>query len=120
MNPFLRFPRYRTSSTADDQRARVETAEHLLALLRLSRLGLRQFRQIASPFLRWAKSWAMMRSLQPAQKDFDQMMQMLTGYFVTQVAGALATYSIADHLAKGPATADEIATWAGVDPQAAF
>ena len=62
----------------------------------------------------------MMRSLQPAQKDFDQMMQMLTGYFVTQVAGALATYSIADHLAKGSATADEIATWAGVDPQAAL
>src|SRR5215469_7278981 len=48
------------------------------------------------------------------------MVQILTGYFVTQVAGALATYSIADHLAKGSATADEIATWAGVDPQAAF
>jgi hypothetical protein len=62
----------------------------------------------------------MTTSLQPGQKDFDQMMQILTGYFVTQVAGALATYSIADHLAKGPATADEIATWGGVDPQAAF
>jgi hypothetical protein len=37
-------------------------------------------------------------------KDFEQMWQMLTGFFVTQIAGAVATYSIADHLAKGPAT----------------
>jgi Dimerisation domain len=62
----------------------------------------------------------MTTTLQPTQKDFDQMIQILTGYFVTQMAGALATYSIADHLAKGPATADEIATWTGVDPQATF
>jgi hypothetical protein len=39
-------------------------------------------------------------------KDFERMMQMLTGFFVTQIAGAVATYSIADHLAKGPATAE--------------
>jgi len=32
-------------------------------------------------------------------KDFEQMMQMLTGFWVTQIAGAVATYSIADHLA---------------------
>src|SRR5690349_11946729 len=62
----------------------------------------------------------MTTTLQPTQKDFDQMIQILTGYFVTQMAGALATYSIADHLAKGPATADEIATWTRADPQATF
>jgi O-methyltransferase domain len=53
-------------------------------------------------------------------KDFEQMWQMLTGFFVTQIAGAVATYSIADHLAKGPATAAEISKIAGIDPIAAF
>jgi SAM-dependent methyltransferase len=62
----------------------------------------------------------MRANLQSVQKDFDQMVQILTGYFVTQMAGALATYSIADRLAKGSATADEIATWAAIDPQAAL
>ena len=33
-------------------------------------------------------------------KDFEQMMQMLTGFWVTQIAGAVATYSIADHLLR--------------------
>jgi gas vesicle protein len=42
-----------------------------------------------------------MEKLSTTDKDFEQMMQMLTGFFVTQIAGAVATYSIADHLAKG-------------------
>ena len=58
--------------------------------------------------------------LQPTGKDFDQMIQMVMGYHVTQIVGAIATYSIADHLAKGSATADEIATWEGIDSQATF
>src|SRR5258708_12677649 len=41
-------------------------------------------------------------------KDFERMMQMLTGYFVTQIAGAVATYSIPDHLPKPPPPAEQI------------
>jgi hypothetical protein len=36
------------------------------------------------------------------QNDADRMMQMITGYWVTQVVHAAATFSIADHLAKAP------------------
>jgi hypothetical protein len=57
----------------------------------------------------------MTTALEPTDKDFEQMMQMLTGCWVTQIAGALASYSIADHLANGPATAEQIAT---IDPRA--
>jgi hypothetical protein len=53
-------------------------------------------------------------------KDFERMMQMLSGFWVTQIAGAVATYSIADHLAKGPATAEQISTIEGIDPAAAL
>jgi len=45
----------------------------------------------------------MTTSLEATDRDFEQMMQMLTGAWVTQIAGAVATYSIADHLAKKPA-----------------
>jgi O-methyltransferase domain len=62
----------------------------------------------------------MTTSLEPADKDFGQMMGFIMGYFQTQIAGAIANYSIADHLAKGPATADEIAKWEGINPQATF
>ena len=48
------------------------------------------------------------------------MMGMLTGFFLTQIAAAVATYSIADHLAEGSATADEIATREGIDPEPTF
>jgi precorrin-6B methylase 2 len=58
--------------------------------------------------------------LEPTGKDFEQMMGIVTGYFQTQIANAVATYSIADHLAKGSATADEIASWEGIDPEATF
>ncbi|MBV8485580.1 MAG: methyltransferase [Verrucomicrobia bacterium] len=57
---------------------------------------------------------------EPTGKDFEQMMGFLMGFFQTQIASAIASYSIADHLAKGPATADEIAAWEGIDPQPTF
>jgi hypothetical protein len=57
---------------------------------------------------------------EPTDKDFQQMMQMLTGFCVTQIAGAVATFSIADHLANGPATAEQISKIEGIDPSAAF
>jgi O-methyltransferase domain len=62
----------------------------------------------------------MTTTLRPSGNDFDQMMQMVTGYFLTQIAGAVATYSIADHLAMGSATSDEIAAWEDIDPDATF
>jgi hypothetical protein len=66
------------------------------------------------------KKSIMTTSLEATAKDFEQMMQMLTGFFVTQIAGAVATYSIADHLAKGPATAGQIANIEGINSSAAF
>ena len=52
--------------------------------------------------------------------DTDRMMQMITGYWVTQIVHAAATFSFADHLAKGGATAEEIARVEGTDPSATF
>jgi hypothetical protein len=57
---------------------------------------------------------------EPTDKDFQQMTQMLTGFCVTQIAGAVATYSIADHLAERPATAEQISNLESIDPGAAF
>jgi SAM-dependent methyltransferase len=62
----------------------------------------------------------MTTALEVTDKDFEQMMQMLTGFFVTQIAGAVATFSIADHLAKGPATAEQIATVEDINSTATF
>src|SRR3984957_6865609 len=58
--------------------------------------------------------------VEATDKDFEQMIQMLTGFCVTQIAGAVASYSIADHLANGPATAEQIAEMEGIDPTATF
>jgi hypothetical protein len=63
---------------------------------------------------------AMTTSLSPTGEDFAKMMEMTMGYFRTQVLGAVATYSIADHLANGSATANEIAAEEGIDPEATF
>ena len=54
------------------------------------------------------------------QNDADRMMQMITGYWVTQVVHAAATFSIADHLAKTPATANDVADAEGTDPSTTF
>jgi hypothetical protein len=62
----------------------------------------------------------MTTAAEATDKDFERMTQMLTGLFVTQIAGAVAAYSIADHLAKGPATAEQIAATEGIDPIAAY
>jgi Dimerisation domain len=62
----------------------------------------------------------MTTALNSTDKDFEQMMEMLTGFWVTQIAGAVATYSIADHLAKGPASAKEISETTGIDSTAAL
>ena len=52
--------------------------------------------------------------------DTDRMMRMITGYWVTQVVHAAATFSFADHLAEGAATAADIARAEGTDPSATF
>jgi hypothetical protein len=62
----------------------------------------------------------MTTAIEATDKDFQKMTQMLTGFFVTQIAGAVATYSIADHLANGPATGEDISKMEGIDPTAAF
>ena len=54
------------------------------------------------------------------QNDPDRMMQMIIGYWVTQVVHAAATFSIAVHLAKTPATANDIGDAEGTDPSASF
>jgi hypothetical protein len=50
--------------------------------------------------------------------ETDRMMQMITGYWMTQVVHAAATFSLADHLARGSATAEDIAEAEGTDPSA--
>lgn len=52
--------------------------------------------------------------------DTDRMMQMITAYWVTQIVHAAATFSFADHLAKGAKTAEDIAKAEGTDPSATF
>ncbi|SRX79152.1 o-methyltransferase family protein [Stigmatella aurantiaca DW4/3-1] [Mycolicibacterium parafortuitum] len=41
--------------------------------------------------------------------DYDRMMALLTGYWVSQMVNAAAIFNIADHLAAGADTADAIA-----------
>lgn len=65
-------------------------------------------------------NYVMTTTAEATDKDFEQMTHMLSGFFVTQIAGAVAAYSIADHLANGPATAKQIATIEGIDPTAAY
>src|SRR5258707_7343283 len=52
--------------------------------------------------------------------DTERMMQMITGYWVTQVVRAAAALSIADHLATVPVTAEDIALAEGSDLDATF
>jgi hypothetical protein len=66
------------------------------------------------------EKYIMTSAKEPTDNDFERMTQMITGCWVTQIAGAVATYSIADHLAKGPASAEEISKMAGIDSIAAF
>ncbi|MGI5138230.1 MULTISPECIES: methyltransferase [unclassified Streptomyces] len=51
-----------------------------------------------------------MINLVPAQtQDYERMMGMVTGFWVTQIVRAAAVYDLAGHLASGRSTAEEIA-----------
>lgn len=50
----------------------------------------------------------------------DRMTQMINGFWISQIVCAVATYSFADHLAEGAATAEDVARRAEIDPSAAF
>lgn len=51
-------------------------------------------------------------------QDYDRMMTMLTGFWVTQIISAAATFNLADHLAAGIDTAEAIAAKEHIDPDA--
>jgi O-methyltransferase domain/Dimerisation domain len=51
-------------------------------------------------------------------QQHDRMLQMITGFWVTQIVHAVAKYRIADELAQGPATAAEIASRRSIHPEA--
>lgn len=50
--------------------------------------------------------------------DHERMMTMLTGFWVTQIICAAATFNVADHLASGTDTAEAIAAEECIDPDA--
>jgi hypothetical protein len=54
----------------------------------------------------------------PTEASYDQMMSMITGFWVTQTVRAAATFSVADHLINGVSTADAIASAESIDPDA--
>ena len=49
-----------------------------------------------------------------------QMFQMITGYWVTQIVGAIAEFEIADLLAGGPKSAAELAAESSTDPDGLY
>lgn len=51
-------------------------------------------------------------------QDYERMMTMLTGFWVTQIVSAAATFNVADHLAAGTDTAEAIAAEESIDPAA--
>jgi hypothetical protein len=59
-----------------------------------------------------------MKELAMDLNDTERMMQMITGCWVTQVVHAAAMFSLADYLARGSATAEDIAEAEGTDPSA--
>ena len=62
----------------------------------------------------------MTNTVEVTEKEFQQMMQMLTGFAVTQIIGVAAAYKIADHLAKGALSAKQIAAAEGISEEATF
>lgn len=50
------------------------------------------------------------RSIPAALPDYERMMAMLTGFWVTQIVRAAAVFNLADHLASGTDTAVAIAS----------
>lgn len=56
--------------------------------------------------------------LSAAAQDYERMMGMVTGFWVTQTVRAAALYNFADHLAAGTDTAEAIAEAESTDPDA--
>jgi hypothetical protein len=59
-------------------------------------------------------------SAEPPRDDTGRMLQMMTGYWVTQVVRTAAELRIADHLHAGGATPAEVAAAESLDPDATF
>jgi hypothetical protein len=51
-------------------------------------------------------------------RDYEQMMKMITGFWVTQTVRAMAHFNVADHIAAGVTTAEAIAEIEGTDVDA--
>ena len=56
----------------------------------------------------------------PVAQDTHDVLDMITGSWVSQITGAIAVLHIPDHLAEGVRTADEIARLEGSEPRATF
>ena len=56
----------------------------------------------------------------PGPAEFEKMMSMITGFWVSQTVGAAADLSIAEHLEGGQSTAEEISTRESSDPGKTF
>lgn len=59
-----------------------------------------------------------MQTVPAASTAPQQMLQMITGYWVTQVVHGVARFALADHLQRGPMTAEAFADIAGLDRRA--
>lgn len=59
-------------------------------------------------------------SVEPPGDDTGRMLQMMTGYWVTQVVRTAAELRIADHLYAGGATPAEVAETESLDPDSTF
>jgi DNA-binding IclR family transcriptional regulator len=56
----------------------------------------------------------------PQKRTFDWMRRQLNGFMRTQIIGAAASLSLAEHLQHGPRTVDEIAALTGLDKEMTF
>ena len=53
-----------------------------------------------------------------ARPRWEKMSAMIRGYWISQVVGTLAKLAIADQLAAGPRSVDDLASRIGCDPEA--
>ena len=56
----------------------------------------------------------------PETAEYEQMDQMITGYWISQAVYAAAKFNIADHLKDGPRTVEELASDTNTDPTALY
>lgn len=54
----------------------------------------------------------------PSAQDYERMMSMVTGFWVTQIVRAAAVLNVADHIGAGRSTAAEIAQAESADSDA--